>query len=70
MMIPKGYEPAKHQEYVDRCMAGLTEEQRNRIGRLWVEKQRIDPDMPNRGSSFVKIMAYVANGETLPTPDN
>ncbi len=62
--LPKGYSPAKHQEYVDRRMAGLREEQRARIGRLWKEKQRIDPDMPNRGASFVKIMEHVSeNGE-------
>ena len=58
--LPEGYEPAKHQEYVDRRMAELTEEQRGMIGRLWKEKEKIDPDMPNRGFSFVKILKYVA----------
>ena len=28
----------------------------------WKEKEEIDPDMPNRGASFVKIMEYVAEG--------
>ena len=37
---------------------------------LWKEKQKIDPDMPNRGYSFVKIMTYVANGERLPAESN
>jgi hypothetical protein len=64
--LPEGYEPAKHQEYVDHRMAEVSEEQRNRIGELWKEKQKIDPDMPNRGFSFVKIMTYVAEGEELP----
>ncbi len=59
--LPKGYEFATHQEYVDRRIAGLTEEQRSRIGRLWKEKQKLHPDMPNRGASFVKIMEYVAH---------
>ena len=63
--LPEGYEPAKHQEYVDRRMAELTEEQRGTIGRLWKEKETIDPNMPNRGYSFVKIMTYVANGAKL-----
>jgi hypothetical protein len=27
--------------------------------RLWKVKQEFDPDMPNRGFSFVKILAYV-----------
>ena len=68
--LPEGYEVATHQEYVDRCMAGLMEGQRNRIGRLWVEKQRMDPDMPNRGFSFVKIMTYVAERKTLPAENS
>lgn len=58
--LPKGYAPVKHQEYVDRRIAGLSEGQRARIGQLWQEKEKIDPDMPNRGASFVKIMEYVA----------
>ena len=57
--LPEGYVPAKHQEYVDRRMTGLSQAQRARIGRLWKEKQRIDPGMPNRGKSFVRIMEYV-----------
>jgi hypothetical protein len=61
--LPEGYEPAKHRQYVDRRMAELTEEQRGTVGRLWKEKEKTDPDMPNRGYSFVKIMMYVANGE-------
>lgn len=61
--LPEGYEPAKHQQYVDRRMAELTEDQRGTVGRLWKEKEKTHPAMPNRGYSFVKIMMYVANGE-------
>ncbi len=61
--LPAAYVPGKHQDYVDRRMAGLTDKQRGRISRLWKEKQRIDPDMPNRGFSFVRIMEYVAEHE-------
>ena len=68
--LPDGYEPATHQDFVDRCLAELRPEQRARIGRLWQEKQKIDPDMPNRGSSFVKIMMYVAEGKTRSGEDN
>ena len=61
---PKDYTPRKtHQEYVDRRMAELNAQQRARIGQLWAEKRRLDPDMPNRGMSFVKIMAYVIDNE-------
>ncbi|KKL51250.1 hypothetical protein LCGC14_2297350 [marine sediment metagenome] len=62
--LPEGYEPAKHQQYVDRRMAGLSAEQRGRIGQLWKEKEKIDPDMSNRGASFVKILEYVAEEKT------
>jgi hypothetical protein len=58
--LPPGYDPGKHQEYVDRRMAGLSDAQRSRIEQLWQEKQQIDSTMPNRGASFVKIMEYVA----------
>ncbi len=58
--LPQGYDPARHQEYVDRRIAALSPQQRAEIGRLWREKQRLDPDMSNRGKSFVKIMEYVA----------
>jgi len=63
--LPKGYRGGKqHQIYVDRRLKGLSPRQRERIGRLWAEKRKADPDMPNAGHSFVKIMEYVAeNGE-------
>ena len=61
--LPETYNPARHQEYVDRRMAGVSREQRARIGQLWKEKRRTDPNMPNRGQSFVKIMEYVAEHE-------
>jgi len=64
MDLPQGYTPGKaHQESVGRRMAKLSVSQRARIGRLWAEKQRLDPDMPNRGISFVKMMAYVIENE-------
>ena len=61
--LPEGYEPAKHQEYVDRRWPELSPEQSARVNQLWKEKQANDPDMPNRGCSFVKILAYVADKE-------
>ncbi len=50
----------RHQDYVDRRMAKLSEPQRARIGQLWKDRERIDPEIPNRGFSFVKILEYVA----------
>ena len=43
-------------------MATLKPGQRVRVGQLWKEKRRLDPDMPNRGASFVRILTYVAEG--------
>jgi hypothetical protein len=61
--LPDGYEPAKHQEFVDRRWPELSPDQVTRALQLWKVKQEIDPDMPNRGFSFVKILAYVADQE-------
>ena len=54
--LPDEYDPAKHQEYVDRRWPKLSPEQVARALQLWKVKQEIDPDMPNRGFSFVKIL--------------
>ena len=62
--LPKGYHGSTHQVYVDKRMAGLTPQQRGRIGRLWKEKRRLQTKMNSVGASFVKIMEYVAAGET------
>ena len=58
--LPKAYDGFNHQRYVDRIMAELKPEQRVRVGQLWKEKRRLDPDMPNPGASFVKILNHVA----------
>ena len=58
--LPEGYHGSRHQAYVDRVMAGLKPEQRARVGELWKEKRRLDPDMPNPGASFVRILTHVA----------
>lgn len=61
--LPKGYHGSTHQAYVDQRMAGLTPQQRQRIGRLWNEKRHLHPNMKNVGGSFVKIMEFVAAGK-------
>ena len=60
--LPKGYHGSRHQAYVDRVMDALKPEQRARVGQLWKEKRRLDPNMPNRGASFIKILTHVAGG--------
>ncbi|MEM7600772.1 MAG: hypothetical protein AAF357_05095 [Verrucomicrobiota bacterium] len=71
--LPDGYQPGAgnnreeshrlHQSYVDRRMAGMSDRQRGRVGQLWKQKQAVEPMMPNRGASFVKIMEHVAENE-------
>ena len=60
--LPDGYQGSSHQPYVDRVMAGLKPEQRARVGQLWKEKRRLDPNMPSPGASFIKILTHVAGG--------
>ncbi|MBC8371966.1 MAG: hypothetical protein H8E53_00100, partial [Planctomycetes bacterium] len=61
--LPKAYNVKKHQEYVDRRLAGLSGPQKARIAQLWADKRRVHPQMTNRGKSFVRIMEYVAGNE-------
>jgi hypothetical protein len=42
-------------------MKNLTNQQKHRIHILWQELRKSDPDMPNAGQSFVRIMEYVFN---------
>ena len=44
---------------MDRKIKELGPDRRGRLGRLWKEKQAADPDMPNRGASFVRILDYL-----------
>ncbi|MBP90525.1 MAG: hypothetical protein CMJ64_28090 [Planctomycetaceae bacterium] len=68
-VLPAGYDPSKHQAYVDGRMKSLQSQQRGRIGLLWKEKRRLHPNMQNAGVSFVRILEYVAAGEKLAAED-
>ncbi len=61
--LPKAYNPKTHQDYVDKRLAGFSPTQMAKVGQWWKAKQRIDPNMPNRGKSFVRIMEYIAEQE-------
>ena len=58
-MLTEEYLTTKHQTYVDRKIKELGPDRRGRLDRLWKEKQAADPDMPNRGASFVRILDYL-----------
>jgi hypothetical protein len=71
--LPKGYNPGAgrnreeshniHQSYVDRQMAGMSERQRGLVGQMWQQQQTVQPNMSNRGASFVRVMEHVAENE-------
>jgi len=57
--LPEAYLKSKHQDYVDKRMAGFNQRQRERLGRLWQDKRKAAPKMKNAGQSFVKILEFV-----------
>lgn len=71
--LPEGYNPGAgrsreeshslHQNYVNRRMAGMSDRQRGLVGQMWKQQQAVNPGMPNRGASFVRILEHVANNE-------
>ncbi len=61
--LPQAYLNGKHQPYVDARMRKLTDKQKYRIHILWQEKRKADPNMPNAGRHFTRIMEYVAKNE-------
>jgi hypothetical protein len=58
--LPEAYDPKNHQDYVDGRLEEMTDEQRSRMGKLWKRKLEADPEMEQRGASFVKILEYAA----------
>ena len=71
--LPKGYNPGAgrnreeshriHQSYVDKRMAGMSARQRGLVGQMWQQQQTVNPNMSNRGASFVRILEHVAENE-------
>ncbi len=59
--MPSAYRPQTHQEYVDKRMAGLPPQNRPRVGRLWKEFTRENPDRNRDGAMFIRILEYVAS---------
>jgi len=59
--MPAAYVPREHQKYVDARIAGLPPQSRPRVGQLWNEFRRENPDRSRDGRMFVRILEYVAN---------
>jgi virginiamycin B lyase len=62
--MPGAYIPKKHQEYVDKRIASLPPQSRPRVGQLWNEFIRENPDRSRDGRMFVRILEYVASNDT------
>ncbi len=64
--MPRAYVPKKHQEYVDKRIASLPPQSRPRVGQLWNEFRRANPDRSRDGAMFVRILEHVAINEATP----
>jgi len=67
--LPEAYKTQPHQKYVDSRMAGMPPGSRDRVGRLWNEFRRANPDRSRDGGMFVRILEYVAEQQpgSMPT---
>jgi len=63
--LPKEYVGKPHQPYVDRVMKTIPPERRGDVNNLWQQRRRSGVAMESPGTSFVKILDYVANGEVV-----
>ena len=50
--LPKEYHGESHQEYVDRIMGGLTDDQRGHVGRLFNKRRKAEVGMENADAFF------------------
>jgi putative heme-binding domain-containing protein len=64
--MPAAYIPKQHQKYVDKRMASLPANRRGRVGQLWNEFTRENPDRNRDGAMFVRILEYVASNHSTP----
>jgi putative heme-binding domain-containing protein len=59
--MPAAYVGQEHQKYVDAKIAALPPQRRPRVGQLWNEFTRLNPDRRRDGAMFVRILEYVVN---------
>ncbi len=62
--MPAAYVPREHQKYVDARIAGMSPQSRPRVGQLWNEFRRANPDRSRDGQMFIRILEHVANSPT------
>ncbi len=59
--MPAAYVAQEHQKYVDAKIAALPPQRRPRVGQLWNEFTRLNPDRRSDGAMFIRILDYVVN---------
>lgn len=59
--LPAAYLAGDHQDYVDKRMSEIPSGHRGRVGQLWNEFRRANPDRSRDGQFFVRLMEYVAS---------
>lgn len=64
--LPEAYRSQPHQQYVDAVMAKIPEGKRGRVGRLWNQFRKANPDRSRDGQMFVRIMDHVAEEKGQP----
>lgn len=62
--LPAAYVPREHQKYVDARIAGIPEHRRGRVGQLWHEFTKANPDRNHDGAMFIRILEHVANDQS------
>ncbi|MGB7343376.1 MAG: c-type cytochrome, partial [Pirellulaceae bacterium] len=64
--MPSEYTGQQHQKYVDARMASLPEHRRGRVGQLWGEFTRQNPQRRRDGAMFVRILEHIAKDDSAP----
>lgn len=65
--LPAEYRSTPHQNYVDKRMAEIPHQNRGRVGQLWNEFRRSNPQRSRDGEMFVRILEHVASSDVAPT---
>ncbi len=71
--LPEGYRPGDgrnaeeshrlHQNFVQQRMAQMSAVQKGQVGQLWQQQVAVNPQMPNRGAAFVRILEHVSRSK-------
>jgi putative heme-binding domain-containing protein len=64
--MPAAYAKMPHQEYVDKRMEEMPQQNRGRVGQLWNEFRKANPKRSRDGQMFIRILEHVAGLDTAP----